>query len=35
MTDLTRFVGLDVHKKTIAVALVDGAAGAEVRFYIA
>jgi transposase len=33
MTDLTLFVGLDVHKKTIAVALVDGAAGAEVRFY--
>src|ERR1700738_3055137 len=33
MTDLTLFVGLDVHKKTIAVALADGAAGAAVRFY--
>jgi hypothetical protein len=33
MTDLTLFVGLDVHKTTIAVALADGAAGMEVRFY--
>jgi transposase len=33
MTDITLFVGLDVHKKTIAVALVDGAAGAAVRFF--
>ena len=33
MTDTTLFVGLDVHKKTIAVALVDGTASAEVRFY--
>ena len=33
MTDLTLFVGLDVHKKTISVALVEGAAGASVRFY--
>jgi transposase len=33
MTDVTLFVGLDVHKKTIAVALVDGTAGADVRFY--
>ena len=33
MTDLTLFVGLDVHKKTISVALVDAMAGAEVRFY--
>ena len=33
MTDLTLFVGLDVHKKTIAVALVDAAAKADVRFY--
>ena len=33
MTDLTLFVGLDVHKKTISVALVDGAAGVAVRFY--
>ena len=33
MTDLTLFVGLDVHKKTISVALVEGAAGAAVRFY--
>ena len=33
MTDLTLFVGLDVHKKTIAVAIVEAAAGAAVRFY--
>lgn len=33
MTDTTLFVGLDVHKKTIAVALVEARAGAEVRFY--
>ena len=31
MTDLTLFVGLDVHKKTISVA--EATAGAEVRFY--
>ena len=33
MTDLTLFIGLDVHKKTISVALVDAAASATVRFY--
>ena len=33
MTDITLFVGLDVHKKTISVAMVEGSAGAEVRFY--
>jgi transposase len=33
MTDLTLFVGLDVHKKTISVALVDAASSATVRFY--
>src|SRR4051795_1698160 len=33
MTDLTLFVGLDVHKKTISVAMVEAPAGAEVRFY--
>ena len=33
MTDLTLFVGLDVHKKTISVALVESSAGAAVRFY--
>jgi transposase len=33
MGDLTLFVGLDVHKKTISVAMVEAAAGAEVRFY--
>jgi hypothetical protein len=27
MTDITVFVGLDVHKKTITVALVEAAAG--------
>ena len=31
MTDLTLFVGLDVHKKTISVALVDAVAKADVR----
>lgn len=30
MSDTTMFVGLDVHKKTIAVATVEGA---DVRFY--
>ena len=29
MTDLTLFVGLDVHKKTISVAMVEATAGAE------
>ena len=33
MTDLTLFVGLDVHKKTISVAPVGAAASATVRFY--
>ena len=33
MTDLTLFVGLDVHKKTISVAMAEATAGAEVRFY--
>src|SRR6266849_2167563 len=33
MTDLTLFVGLDVHKKTISVALVEGEEGVAVRFY--
>src|SRR5215204_5204714 len=33
MTDLTLFIGLDVHKKTISVALIDAAASATVRFY--
>jgi transposase len=33
MTDITIFVGLDVHKKTIAVATVEGRASAEVRFF--
>jgi hypothetical protein len=34
MADLTLFVGMDVHKKTISVAMVEGSAGAEVRFYV-
>ena len=34
MTDITLFVGLDVHKKTVAVALVDAAAGSAVRFAV-
>ena len=33
MNDTTIFVGLDVHKKTIAVATVEGRASADVRFY--
>src|SRR6056297_3103452 len=33
MMDTTLFVGLDVHKKTISVAMVEAAAGAQVRFY--
>ena len=31
--DTTVFVGLDVHKKTIAVATVEGQASADVRFF--
>jgi hypothetical protein len=31
-TDLTLFVGLDRHEKTISVAMVEAAAGAAVRF---
>jgi len=27
MTDLRLFIGLDVHKKTISVAMVEGSAG--------
>lgn len=33
MTENTLFVGLDVHKKTISVAIIGGGAGAAVRFY--
>jgi hypothetical protein len=33
MADLTLFVGLDLHKQTISVAMVEAVAGAEVRFY--
>ncbi len=31
--DTTIFVGLDIHKKTIAVATVEARASADVRFY--
>jgi hypothetical protein len=33
MTETINFVGLDVHKKTIAVATVEGLASADVRFF--
>jgi hypothetical protein len=33
MTELTVFIGLDVHKKTISVATVEGSAGAAVQLY--
>jgi len=33
VTENTLFVGLDVHKKTVSVAIVDGSARSEVRFY--
>ena len=33
MTETTIFVGLDVHKKTIAVVTVEGRASADVRFH--
>ncbi len=33
MTETIIFVGLDVHKKTIAVATVEGRASADVRFF--
>jgi transposase len=33
MVDFTLFVGLDVHKKTVAVAMVEASASGAVRFY--
>lgn len=33
MEEITTFVGMDVHKKTIAVATVEGRASADVRFF--
>ena len=33
MAENILFLGLDVHKKSISVATVDGSARAEVRFY--
>jgi transposase len=33
MVDFTLFVGLDVHKKTVSVAMVEASAGGDVRFY--
>lgn len=32
MTDVTKYIGLDVHKATIAVAVAEGERGGEVRF---
>ncbi|MDR6144276.1 transposase [Sphingomonas sp. SORGH_AS870] len=33
MREAVKYVGLDVHKETIAVAVADGKRGGEVRFF--
>lgn len=32
MSDVTKYIGLDVHKATVAVAVAEGERGGEVRF---
>lgn len=32
MSEVTKFIGLDVHKETIAVAFAEGERGGEVRY---
>lgn len=33
MTEVTKYIGLDVHKASIAVAVAEGERGGEVRYF--
>lgn len=32
MTEVTKYIGLDIHKETVAVAIAEGERGSEVRY---